>query len=75
MLRIVVAVMYAGRVCEIGTSNEIFYNPCHPYTWGLLASMPDLDTNDELLYAIPGTPPNLLIHLKEMLLHSVVNTR
>lgn len=55
-----VAVMYAGRVCEIGTSNEIFYNPCHPYTWGLLASMPDLDTNDELLYAIPGTPPNLL---------------
>lgn len=36
-----VAVMYAGRVCEIGTSNEVFYNPCHPYTWGLLASMPD----------------------------------
>ena len=55
-----VAVMYAGRVCEIGTSNEVFYNPCHPYTWGLLASMPDLDTSDELLYAIPGTPPNLL---------------
>ncbi len=55
-----VAVMYAGRVCEIGKSDEIFYNPCHPYTWGLLASMPDLDTADELLYAIPGTPPNLL---------------
>ncbi|HAX73555.1 MAG TPA: peptide ABC transporter ATP-binding protein [Firmicutes bacterium] len=55
-----VAVMYAGRVCEIGTSDEIFYNPCHPYTWGLLASMPDLDTSEELLYAIPGTPPNLL---------------
>ena len=55
-----VAVMYAGRVCEIGTSNEVFYNSCHPYTWGLLASMPDLDTSDEQLYAIPGTPPNLL---------------
>ncbi|MGL4336228.1 MAG: ABC transporter ATP-binding protein [Turicibacter sp.] len=55
-----VAVMYAGRVCEIGTSDEIYYNPCHPYTWGLLASMPDLDTAEELLYAIPGTPPNLL---------------
>lgn len=55
-----VAVMYAGRVCEIGTSDEIFYNSCHPYTWGLLASMPDLDTKEELLYAIPGTPPNLL---------------
>ena len=51
--------MYAGRVCEIGTSNEVFYNSCHPYTWGLLASMPDLDTSDEQLYAIPGTPPNL----------------
>ena len=56
-----VAVMYAGRVCEIGTSDEIFYNAKHPYTWGLLASMPDLDTSDELLYAIPGTPPNLLL--------------
>ena len=55
-----VAVMYAGRMVEIGTANEVFYNPVHPYTWGLLASMPDLETADAELYAIPGTPPNLL---------------
>lgn len=54
-----VAVMYAGKLIEIGTSNEIFYNSYHPYTWGLLASMPDLETKGSL-YAIPGTPPNLL---------------
>lgn len=55
-----VAVMYAGRMVEIGTSDEVFYTPSHPYTWGLLASMPDLDNDDVDLYAIPGTPPNLL---------------
>ncbi|SJZ53245.1 oligopeptide transport system ATP-binding protein [Pilibacter termitis] len=56
-----VAVMYGGRIVEVGTSDEIFYNPQHPYTWGLLSSMPTLDTNDgESLYAIPGTPPDLL---------------
>lgn len=55
-----VAVMYAGKVVEIGTSNEIFYNPQHPYTWGLLASMPDLESKGNLLYNIPGTPPNLV---------------
>ena len=54
-----VAVMYAGKIVEIGTVDEIFYNPQHPYTWGLLSSMPTLETN-ETLYAIPGTPPNLL---------------
>lgn len=54
-----VAVMYAGKVVEIGTADEVFYNAQHPYTWGLLGSMPDLDTEGEL-YAIPGTPPNLL---------------
>lgn len=54
-----VAVMYAGRVVEMGTADEVFYNPQHPYTWGLLGSMPDLDTEGEL-YAIPGTPPNLV---------------
>jgi len=54
-----VAVMYAGRIVEIGTSTEIFYNPYHPYTWGLMTSMPDLKTKGKLL-AIPGTPPNLL---------------
>ncbi|WDV45051.1 ABC transporter ATP-binding protein [Clostridiaceae bacterium M8S5] len=56
-----VAVMYAGKIVEIGTVDEIFYNPKHPYTWGLLASMPDMDTdNDDDLFAIPGTPPNML---------------
>lgn len=54
-----VAVMYAGRIVEIGTSEDVFYNPKHPYTWGLIASMPDLDTKGSL-YAIPGTPPNLV---------------
>lgn len=55
-----VAVMYAGKIVEIGTSDEIFYEPRHPYTWGLLASMPSLDTDDEQLYSIPGSPPDLL---------------
>ena len=55
-----VAVMYAGKIVEIGTANEIFYNPKHPYTWGLLASMPDMETDDHDLYTIPGSPPNLL---------------
>ncbi len=54
-----VAVMYGGMICEIGTVDEIFYNPQHPYTWGLISSMPNLETEGEL-YAIPGTPPNLL---------------
>ncbi len=54
-----VAVMYAGRLVEIGTSNEVFYNSQHPYTWGLLASMPSMDAEGEL-FSIPGTPPNLL---------------
>ncbi|AQQ53915.1 ABC transporter ATP-binding protein [Planococcus lenghuensis] len=55
-----VAVMYGGKIVEIGTVDEIFYNPQHPYTWGLLSSMPSVDTADEKLYAIPGTPPDLL---------------
>lgn len=55
-----VAVMYAGQIVEIGTADEIFYNPMHPYTWGLLASMPTLDVNQTDLYNIPGSPPNLL---------------
>lgn len=55
-----VAVMYAGQIVEYGTVNDIFYNPKHPYTWGLLGSMPDLDSNeDELLRTIPGSPPDL----------------
>lgn len=59
-----VNVMYAGKIVEKGTIDEIFYDPRHPYTWGLLSAMPDLDTNDERLYTIPGSPPNLL-HEKE----------
>ena len=54
-----VAVMYAGKIVEYGTVDEIFYNPQHPYTWGLITSMPTLDTEGELL-SIPGTPPDLL---------------
>ena len=55
-----VNVMYAGKIVEVGNVNEIFYDPKHPYTWGLLSSMPDLDTDDARLYSIPGSPPNLL---------------
>ena len=54
-----IAVMYAGRIVEMGTSEDIFYHPVHPYTWALLSSMPDLDTNDKL-EAIPGTPPDMI---------------
>lgn len=55
-----VAVMYGGKIVEIGTVDEIFYNPQHPYTWGLISSMPSLDSTEEELYVIPGTPPDLL---------------
>lgn len=54
-----VAVMYAGKIIEVGTANEIFYDPRHPYTWALLSSIPDLDSKEKL-EAIPGTPPYLL---------------
>ena len=55
-----VNVMYAGKIVEVGNVNEIFFDPRHPYTWGLLSAMPDLDTEDDRLYSIPGSPPNLL---------------
>ncbi len=55
-----VAVMYAGKIIEVGTSDDVFYNPQHPYTWGLLASMPSLDVGENDLYNIPGTPPDLM---------------
>lgn len=55
-----VAVMYAGKIVEYGTVDEIFYNPKHPYTWGLLNSMPTMDTSGTELPSIPGTPPDLL---------------
>lgn len=54
-----IAVMYAGKIVELGTAEDIFYNPKHPYTWALLSSMPDINTKDRLI-AIPGTPPNML---------------
>lgn len=54
-----VAVMYAGKVVEIGTVEEIFYNPQHPYTWGLLTSMPTLETDVGQLFSIPGNPPDM----------------
>ncbi len=54
-----VAVMYAGKIVEHGTANDIFYEPKQPSTWALLSSMPDLDTNEKL-DAIPGTPPNMI---------------
>ncbi len=54
-----IAVMYAGKIVEQGTSEDVFYDPRHPYTWALLSSMPDLDTNEKL-DAIPGTPPNMI---------------
>ncbi len=54
-----VAVMYGGQIIEIGTAEEIFFEPCHPYTWGLLSSMPQLAIKGQDLYSIPGTPPSL----------------
>lgn len=54
-----VAVMYGGKIVETGTLEEIFYNPKHPYTWGLLSSMPKLHAKTDKLLAIPGTPPDL----------------
>jgi oligopeptide transport system ATP-binding protein len=56
-----VIVMYAGEAVETGTVDEIFYSPQHPYTRGLLASVPRLDrVSDDELQTIPGNPPNLL---------------
>ena len=54
-----VAVMYAGKIVEYGKSEEIFFEPKHPYTWALLSSIPDVDSK-ERLEAIPGTPPNMI---------------
>ncbi len=54
-----IAVMYAGDVVEVGTCEDIFYDPRHPYTWALLSSLPQLGVKGEPLYSIHGTPPNL----------------
>ena len=53
-----IAVMYAGKIIEYGTADDVFYDPRHPYTWALLSAMPDLDTKEKL-DAIPGTPPDM----------------
>jgi len=56
-----VQVMYAGKIVEKGTKDDIFYNAEHPYTWALLKSVPRLDTkHKDLLYSIKGTPPDLV---------------
>lgn len=59
-----IAVMYAGDIVEIGTSEEVFYDPRHPYTWALLSSMPQLGVKGENLYSIQGTPPNLFAEIQ-----------
>ena len=53
-----VAVMYAGKIVEIGTVEDIFYEPRHPYTWGLMRSLPSFAKRGEELYTIPGMPPS-----------------
>lgn len=55
-----IAIMYAGRIVEMGLSEEIFYHPCHPYTWALLASLPTMDEKSSALAVLPGNPPDLL---------------
>ena len=55
-----VAVMYAGKIVEIGTADDVFYHPAHPYTWGLLASMPSMSDSKDELWSIPGSPPDLI---------------
>ena len=59
-----VAVMYAGDIVEIGTADEIYYDPCHPYTWALLSSMPQMGVKGEDLFNIVGTPPNLFAEIR-----------
>lgn len=59
-----VAVMYAGQIIEYGDVEEIFYDPRHPYTWGLLSSLPQLGQKGDELFAIHGTPPSLFDEIK-----------
>ena len=54
-----VAVLYAGQIVELGTVEEVFYDPRHPYTWALLSSLPQLAERNTTLYSITGTPPSL----------------
>ena len=59
-----VAVMYAGDIVEIGTADEIYYDPRHPYTWALLSSMPQMGVKGEDLFNIQGRPPNLFAEIR-----------
>ncbi len=59
-----IAVMYAGDIIELGSSEEVFFDPKHPYTWALLSSLPQLGIKGEALYSIKGTPPNLFKEIK-----------
>lgn len=59
-----IAVMYAGDIIEVGTAEEIFYDPKHPYTWALLSSLPQLGVKGKPLFSISGTPPNLFTPIK-----------
>ncbi len=59
-----VAVMYAGDIIEIGTSEDIFYDPRHPYTQALLSSLPQIGVKGTDLFSIPGTPPNLFTEIR-----------
>ncbi|NYB73039.1 ABC transporter ATP-binding protein [Sedimentibacter hydroxybenzoicus DSM 7310] len=59
-----IAVMYAGDIIELGLSEEVFFDPKHPYTWALLSSLPQLGIKGEELYSIKGTPPNLFKEIK-----------
>jgi oligopeptide transport system ATP-binding protein len=54
-----VAVIYGGQIVEIGTVEEVFYDPKHPYTWALLSSLPQLAERGSELFSIKGTPPSL----------------
>ena len=54
-----IAVMYAGDIVEVGTSEEVFFDPKHPYTWALMSSLPQLGEKGHELYSIKGTPPKL----------------
>ena len=54
-----VAVLYAGQIVELGTVEDVFYDPRHPYTWAMLSSLPQLAQRNTTLYSITGTPPSL----------------
>ena len=53
-------IVLAGRIVEIGTAEEVYYDPRHPYTWGLMRSLPALARGKKALYTIPGMPPSLI---------------